>query len=237
MRNEDALQPQITELQLGALDPEANSRIKHFRGAAGYITAIKKARCPGQEAPLDTSDPQTASFLANGTASAFLDKLRHHSSRSAWELSQQQRIGSPQTMVQQQSWWHVGKAAVQAPSAVRPWFVLAGPAFVPERFAATGDPEECAALEDLKNPRKPFGPDVSHLPRPSDKLAFQYHVQGAGHSLTAHRKRLLYLGVGNMQVGCVQDKANSHPFASRLQTCLITQCWPTCLPRLCTTAR
>lgn len=243
LSNTDAGQPQTTAVQLGTREAEAHSRIQLFRGATGYITAIRKARCREQEVPLDTSDPQTASFLANDTAATFLDKLRHHSSRSAWELSQRQRIGSHQTMVQQRSWWHVGKAEVPAPSPARPWFVLAGPAFVPECFAATGEPEECAALEELKNPRKPFGPDVCHLPRPSDKLAFQYQAQGARRSLTPCRRRLMYLGAGNtqegfhMQEGCMQDQKNSHRFASRLQTCLMPRCWLTCLPKLCTTAK
>lgn len=73
----------------------------------------------------------------------------------------------------------MGKAAIQAPAATRPWVVLAGPAFAPHCFAASREPEDSAALEELKNPKTRFGPDVSHLPRPSDQLAFEHENEGA----------------------------------------------------------
>lgn len=158
------------------------SVITDFRGARGYIAAMRKVWSHHPSGPLDESDAQAAALLSNDKAATFLDKLRHHSSRNAWEHTTSQRLSSPNTMAQQQSWWQVGKATVEVPTAARPWIMLAGPGFAPGCFAATGEPEDCAALEELKNPRKHVGPDVSHLPRPSDKLAFQHQHQGAEQS-------------------------------------------------------
>eukprot|EP00892_Ulva_mutabilis_P007167 jgi/Ulvmu1/4822/UM020_0107.1 len=170
--------------------PAESSKVNGFNGAVGYIAAMRKARQNQPIGPVGESDLQAESLLSNQTAKAFLARIRQHSSQSAWETIQSRRAHSPNTIVRQQTCWLVGRTDVQAPAATRPWVILAGPAFAPDCFGASGEPEEAAALEELKNPSPHVGPDVSHLPRPSDKLAFEPQTQGETDKLPPVRKTL-----------------------------------------------
>lgn len=212
----DQVQPREAGLPGNEQDSGKGSQLITFHGTSRYFAAINKSRINNPAEPVDESNPQAASFLRNETALTVLTKLRQHSSRSAWEQLRTELDPSVNADARQNSWWQVGKAVVQSIAPASPRVFLGGPGFAPQRFAPSGEPENFEALEELKRLRKPCGPNVSHLPRPSDRLAFQQHNSGTQHGHTPLRADCNHVFLSHSEEHCAGQEAQLPPIRKTL---------------------
>lgn len=140
-------------------------------GVIEYAYAMKKAsRMCGVE-PAAVHKPVPAEMQpGNAQAAKFLRLLKGHSSMRATSLKVRQGKLVSDALAQ----WKSGEQVEEPEERLhRPWHVLAGPCFSPQHFFQHRSRDcKLEILEDL--PKVPKGPDVSGIPRPSDKLAFAH---------------------------------------------------------------
>jgi hypothetical protein len=163
-------------------------------GVTDYADAMSKAsKMCHFERPVVQKVPKEMQ-PGNAHAAKFLRLLKGHSSM---RISQSLKVQQGKLVTDALAQWRAVEPTEEPEQRLhRPWHVLAGPCFSPARFyhEAQADIKE-SVIKDT--PKAPGGPDVSHIPRPSDRLAFT-HPERPGMSSVLLQQH----AVDSMHVAC-----------------------------------